>query len=230
MKYFTIPAELTRMEFGDAMIIGNGPTSPLTVGVEVKSLSDLLQSANTGRLAGHQLPGMLSTYDVCTLLYYGVCRPGDHNELQVRRGKLWTNFRIGSRIVPYSYLESFLLDIAATGVRLKHVYDAREAAKWLEVLHRWWSKKWSDHKGLRAFDRSGDLSLMPGMNPDEERLAKVISALPGVGFERACAAAAVIDSIEDLCVTSVEEWESIPGIGKVVAKSIVTAIRQKVRG
>lgn len=236
MSHLTVPAELTRIEYGDAMVIGNGPSGIVTVGVEVKSISDLLQSMNTGRLQGRrmdgspgQIQGMLESYDHSWLLYYGVVRPGDKNELQVRRGKLWANFRIGIRPVPYTYLEGFLLDVASTGVNTKHVYDLREAAKWLEVLHRWWSKAWSDHKGFRVFNTSQDVSIMPGLSTDEERMARVAACLPGIGFERAVAVAAYFDTIDEMVFATEAEWGKVPGIGKVLAKSVVTAIQQKVR-
>ena len=224
MQYLPPESELMRMEFGDALIIGNGPTGPVTVGVEVKSIHDLLQSASTGRLAGHQLPGMLASFDVPWLLIYGPYRPGDGGVLQVLSGKKWQGYRIGSKLVPYGYIESFLFDVQATGCRVKHVYNAEEAAKWLMTLHRWWSKEWHQHKGLRAFDNSKNLSLLPGLSAEKELIARVAKELPGVGFDRAMAAAGHFTSVVEMVLATQKDWEQVPGIGKVIAKAVVGAV------
>lgn len=228
MKHFdpTI-ADLCRLEFGDAMICGNGANGPLTIGVEVKSISDLLQSANTGRLAGHQLPGLLTLYDVPYLLYFGSYRPGDDGKLEVRRGAEWRHFRLGLHSVPYIYLESFLMDVSATGVRLQHVYDAREAAIWLMCLHRWWSKQWTEHKGLKQFDGSKDGSLLPGLDAATELKARLAMQLPGIGFDRALKVAAHFDTAVSMVNADWQDWEMVPKIGKVIAKSVWEALRRK---
>lgn len=226
MKHLTIPAELCRLEFGDALIIGNGPDEAVTtVGVEVKSITDMLQSVDTGRLAAHQLPGLLATYDVPWLLIYGPYRPGPEKQLQVLTRKGWRSFKLGVRPVPYGYLESFIFDVAATGCRVKHVHCEEDAAAWLEVLHRWWTKRWSEHKGLRQFDNSKNLSLLPGMTVEQFQIAKVAAQLPGIGFERACAVANSFASIGAMLSATEADWQRIDGIGKVIAQTVVRVIR-----
>lgn len=229
IPYLVPDVEPCRMEFGDAMVIGNGPAGLTTVGVEVKSISDLMQSANTGRLAGHQLPGLLATYDVSWLLGFGPYRPGPGGVLQVSTGKggrvHWKSFRLGSRLVPYGYLESFLFDVQSTGCRVKHVYDAEEAAIWLRSLHRWWSKAWTAHKGLKQFDCSKDMSLLPGLSPAQDQMARVAKELPGVGFGRAVAVASHFASISEMMSADARVWATIPGIGKVIAEAVVAAIQ-----
>lgn len=221
-------AEICRLDSGDAMILGCGPNStPLLVGVEVKSIYDLIHSIQTGRLQATQLPALISTYDVRWLLIYGSYGPGPGGTLQIYGSRGPRRFNLGSRPIPYGYVEAFLLDVVAIGVSVKNVPSSYAAAQWLGVLHRWWSKDWSKHKGLRAFDRSQSVSLMPGMDDDMHFRACVASQLPGVGFERAVSAAAHFHSVTDMMHASVSDWQSVPGIGKVVAKAITEAIRRK---
>lgn len=231
MRYSTVSAiaELTRLESGDACLVGNGPKdAPVLVGVEVKSIWDLISSMNTGRLQGTQIPALLSTYDVCWLLYYGSFRPAaDGTTLEVRRQSRWRTFRLGTREVPYGYVEAFLLDLAATGIRVHRVYDLREAAAWLAVLYRWWSKPWSKHHGLRSLDNSRDLSLMPGMDDSTRLRASVAAQLPGVGFERALSAANYFPTVKSMMDADAAEWSCVPGIGKVIGKAVESAIRGK---
>lgn len=232
-------AEITRMEFGDAMIVGNGPEdTTVSVGVEVKSVHDLISSINTGRLQATQLPGLLRDYEQPWLLWFGSVRAGADGRLEIRHRKRaggsrrsadgqWKTFRLGNRDVPYAYLASQLFDISTTGVRVAHVYDEAEAAVWLYCLHRWWSKPWHHHKGLRVLDSSRDVSLMPSMDDHTRLKVCVAKQLPGVGFDRAMSAAGHFKSVVDMVVAPTQEWEKVPGIGRVVAKSVVDAVRRQ---
>jgi ERCC4-type nuclease len=168
---------------------------------------------------------MLEDYDVSWLLYYGLYRPGlKDGALQLRRGRAWKSYKLGKRAVPYGYVESFLLTLTSAGLHVKHVADAREAAAWLGVLHRWWSKSWSQHRGLRTFDQSRDVSLMPGMDSHTHLRARVAAQLPGVGFERAVAAANHFGSVRELINAGPADWEGVPGIGKVIARVVKEAV------
>lgn len=217
--------ELTRLDSADACIVGNGADGTILVGVEIKSIWDLLSSMGTGRLQATQIPAMLDTYQVNWLLYYGEYRPGDDGRLMLRKGAGWKSMKLGKRPVPYGYLESFLCDMAAIGFNIKHTHDVRTAAVWLGALHRWWSKRWTDHKGMRTLDHSREISLMPGMTPEIHLRAKVAAQLPGVGFERAISAARHFASVVDMVTATSDEWARIPGIGKVIGKAIATAVR-----
>lgn len=210
------------------MFTGNGPGDEVKlIGVEVKSVTDLISSMQTGRLQGTQLPGMLATYDVNWLLYYGKVRPGRAGELEIqKRGKMWQQMKLGGRAVPYGYLQSFLHDLTVSGMDVAHVYDEDEAAAWLYCLHRWYSKPWREHKGLHAFDRSRELSLMPGVDAATLMRAKVAAALPGLGFQRAVAAARYFGTIAKMIAATEEDWLKVEGIGKVVAGAVVRTINE----
>jgi len=221
---------LGRLDFGDAMLTGHGPDgSTISVGVEVKSVSDLLSSISTGRLGGHQIPGMLRTFDYSWLLVYGVVRPGHDGSLEVRgKGKSWRKFHIGKRAVPWSYLEGFLLTATMTsGLKFKHVYDYNEAARWIAVLDHWLEKPWENHKGLSVFDTSGTTAVLPESDPVEAQIAKTAASLPNIGWDRAWKAARHFDSVIDMVTAPESGWKEIAGIGPVIAKTVTTAIKRK---
>lgn len=222
--------QLDTLEFGDVMLTGHGPDpeKSITIGVEVKSVHDLLQSISTGRLAGHQIPGMVKSYDHCWLLIYGNARPGADNYLEVNRQGRWQHFRLGRNPVPWSYLEGFLLTAQLfSPIRIKWVYNEDEAAKWISVFDRWLSKKWDQHKGLQVFNESQAQAAPPGADPVEAQIAKIAAQLPGVGWTRAWGAARHFDSIEQMMEASMLEWQEIDKIGPVLAKSIRQTIRRK---
>lgn len=228
--------ELCRLSAGDVAITGNGPRGTVRVGVEVKSITDLISSFSNGRLQDTQIPGMQKEYDVLWLLYYGVYRPSPvDGSLEILRGKRgWQTYQIGARAVPYGYVESFLLTLTAVGVHVKRVQHLRkdealaECAEWIGVLARWWSKPWAKHRGMHAFDFSGAMSLgMPGVDAHTHMLARFAMQLSGVGYDRALAVARHFQSIIDMVAADESEWAKIPGIGKVIAGSAVSEMRRR---
>lgn len=214
---------LSRLESGDVSITGNGPEGLVSVGVEVKSVSDLLQSEGSGRLRD-QLERMVNAYDVRWLLTYGEYRAGWMNTLEIMRGGRWRRHRMGSRDVPYGYVEGALLTYNVAGISHKHVHDEEQAAAWLACLERWWEKPWEKHRAFHKFNRAGDLSVIPDIAPDMLQRMRIAADLPGVGWERALAAAVSFPSVRSMICATEQEWCDVPGIGKVIAKQIVRAV------
>lgn len=244
---------LSPLDAGDVAFTGNGPSGNITVGVEVKSLSDLLTSIEDGRLRARQIPDMIAAFDVRWLLYYGSyrCCPATGN-LQVpsRRDPhsgrcAWEDYKFGGRsskrVVPYAYLESFLASPSLTNTRIhvKHCYDLAECARWIGVLHHIWQKPYSAHSSMLAFDTSADLGLMPLLSPSLKQRARTIATFPGVSYQRAVAIARAFTSLRALFNCTEEELAEvqIPAkdgskgkarrLGKVLAKSILGLITRE---
>lgn len=224
---------LTRLEWGDAMLTGHGPDgSTISVGVEVKSIHDLLSSISTGRLGATQVPKMLESYDYSFLLYYGVYRPNPvDNLLQVRRGKSWKQFKIGRRAVPYSYLEGFLITAEMfTPIRVRHLYDVNEVACWLRVMDHWLEKPWDKHKALSVFDKSGQVSAPPNVNPVEAQIARTAASFPAIDFIKGWKIAKHFDSVGDFIAATPSRLAEVAGIGPVISRSTYDAIRRRKNG
>lgn len=221
-------AVLCRLDSADAMFTGNGPNGDVLVGVEVKSLSDFISSANTGRLQATQIPAMLNTYDHSWVLIYGEYSVGDDGELLTRRAKTghWATHALGRKVVPYGYVENMITDLTMLGVRVKHVPDVRLAVRWLVQIARWYDKPWAKHKGLRTFDTSRDM-VLPGVDGDTLLRARVASQLPGLGFERAVAAARHFPSIIDMVNATPVQWAQVEGVGKVIARAVHDAVMRR---
>jgi hypothetical protein len=69
---------LSTLSSGDVSFIGEGTHGPISIGIEVKSISDLITSIQTGRLQDTQIiNGMLNDYDIegRWILHYGLYRP-----------------------------------------------------------------------------------------------------------------------------------------------------------
>lgn len=230
--------ELTRLASADVQFVGNGPSGPVLVGVEVKSVPDLLNSAATGRLQADdgQLAAMHAAYDYCWLCVYGDVQRGQRGQLQIRGkwGKFF-NHEIGNNPVPFGYLDALIIELAARRVRVVRIPCANpnepltETAQWLGVLHRWWSKEWHEHKLVRTFNKANDIPLTPGVPEDVLYRAGVASKLlpgrGGIGYERAIAAAQHFDSVREMVNADAKEWQQVPGVGKVLSKAVVEAVK-----
>lgn len=223
----------------DVLFAGNGPSSPLTIAVEVKSLAELINAGDTGRLAGFdgQLPAMLAEgYDVCWVLYYGISKCGDpeadgRRMLKVPRGRgEWATFMVGNgREVTYGYLHGMLIEIAAMGVHTRGVRDIKEAAAWIGALYRWWQKPWADHDFTKKFDRSRRFPVQPLDSPELVAVADMLSRIPAkIGYEKARAAAIYFGSMLAAAGAGEDAWRAVPGIGKTLAAAAYRYFRQQV--
>lgn len=216
-------ATLHELDAGDVCLVGNGPDGSLLVGIELKSVSDLISSTNTGRLQATQVPKMLEQYAVCWLLVYGDYRANKKGDLELlKRGK-WGRFEMGSRCVSWVGFERFLCTLSAVGVQHKVVRDMAEAAQWIAALAGWWEKPWHTHRSLHTFDRSRDLALMPGISDSVKCRARIAASL-GVGYQRAVAAARHFATVREMVDAPESEWLKINGIGKGLAATVRRAI------
>ena len=67
-----LDVELTTLPFGDLAFQGRGEKSaPVDIGIEFKMLGECIGSMRTGRLQGHQAPGIAASYDFRWLLIQG---------------------------------------------------------------------------------------------------------------------------------------------------------------
>lgn len=220
---------LTRLRAGDVMIIGNGPGhKPVLVGVEVKTVADLVSSIDSGRLQGKQLPEMLQDYDDSWLLTYGDYRCSNHGDLQVRvRGK-WVEHVYGGKdgaALPYVYLEAFLHTVAQVGVRHRHIYGVtRDVSLWVGGLARWWAKPWAKHGGMKTLDAPGRPGLMPDVDRDTHLRARVAACLPGLGYKRAVDVARHFGSVRQMMLADGKQWTEVPGVGEGVWRAVDEAL------
>jgi ERCC4-type nuclease len=226
---------VTQLSFGDVAFLGNGPEGPTTVrvGIEYKTVGDLLSCINNGRFSGTQLPGLRRTYDVVYLLVEGGMR-WKGRDLLVRKGNKWGVVQWGnSGRAPTSYSSPvhWLMTMeAVVGIKVHHTFDLRETVEWLVHLESWWDKKWSSHNAHVAFDESGYRATLRSSprTPEEwsrEYVRLFAKELPGVGWARADAVSTYFATPTEMISASVKEWEKIPGIGKTTAERAVKALR-----
>ncbi len=223
----------TRLEFGDADWVGSGPRGECAVVAERKRVEDLVDSIQSKRLSGHQLPGMAAAYDYGYLIVEGIWKPGADGELLVQRGGGWVSYGTAVRAV-----NNYLMGLSLrAGMICWRTASPAETVSFLVDQYRMWEKPWREHRCHEAVyapsEEAGGsrrLVLRPRAVSWVERFAGI---LPGVD-RKARYVAGAFSSIQKAANASEAAWaeiqtEDVTGkkrrLGAMAAAKIVAAIR-----
>src|SRR6185312_172044 len=151
-----LPVMIDTLPYADIAFTGEGPDGPISIGIERKTLLDLIESMRSGRLVGHQLPGLMDSYNVVYVLVEGKWEPsfgGDGTIMQwMEKYKSWRPIPQAS--VRYKEVDSFLITLNVRGgVKVIKSGSIWESAHIIGDLHRWWSKDWNEHSDLTAMHK-----------------------------------------------------------------------------
>jgi ERCC4-type nuclease len=232
-KPYGLRVELCEMEFGDISWLGLGPDRrQVAVTVERKVIDDLIQSWTSGRLSGHQLPGMARDYDYAYLMVEGKWRPGTDGEVQVwQPNGRPEDGRWQSRGVMFSAVTNYLMGLQLrAGVNVWRSASKEETAAVVAAQYRMWQQEWESHTShLMIYSPT----LMSG-DPEGRRVhlteRKVSLAedwafrLPRIGEKTARKVAQVFKSGERLATARLDEWLKIDGVGRDTAVKVRDAI------
>lgn len=221
---FGVSVEKVRLEFGDLCWQGNGPKGLCMVGVERKRIDDLVQSMQSGRLSGHQLPGMVENYDFGYLVVEGFWKADPQTgELLVSMGRdRWVKRGIQVRAI-HNYL--FGLSLRA-GMLVWRTGTDRETVEFVVDQYRMWTeKRWDEHKaheqvytGGASMDLSEEqreggggrrlyLNVKPPTNA--ELLASV---MPGLGKKLAYRVGKKFGTPMQMMLAEADRWAEVKGV------------------
>jgi len=211
-----------RLEYGDVSFVGNGPNDePILVGIERKALGDLINSITSGRFAGHQLPGLVSSYHVVYLIVEGLWRPGTTGLLEVRKGQGWEPLDRGRRWM-WADVEAWLTTVEQkAGVRIRKTVGMGETAAMILALYRWWtSKEYDEHRAHLTLHKPPDSAALR-----KASLVRVMAAeLPGIGWEKSERVAKRFRNVVEMVNAEEHEWREVEGVGNTIAHKIVMAV------
>lgn len=234
------PVEVQHLDFADCMFLGNGPDgAPTPIGVEVKKLNDVLQCITSGRFLGHQLPGLLRDYEHVWLVVEGLYRanPVD-GTLEIRLGRDWRPVGHGKQQWMFSAFDKWLtkLEVKAN-VHVRRTANRDETARTVGALYNWWQD--SDSHSLDQLDRTAQIALETHVANSKQHegmwlgqrvkptLARRFAAeLPGIGIRMSGGVATHFGSVRTMVNAEEREWLRIPGIGKTLARRIVSEINE----
>jgi ERCC4-type nuclease len=215
-----VAADLAHLEYGDFAFVGRGLNDQdIFIGIELKETKDLIASLRSGRFAGHQLPGLVQTYDRAWLLTEGIWRATPDGVLELMQGG-WRTVSVGRHPIMASDLESWLLtQIVRGGVNYWHSPTRRDTIRFIATLYRWWTaKELSEHRGHEAiYLPSPDRATF--IEPSTER--KMLACIPKVGWDKSGALEQHFGgSVRRVLAATSDELTQVPGIGKTIANTI----------
>lgn len=214
-----LDVELVRLPFADVAFEGRGNGGrPVNIGVELKVVQDLASSLRTGRLSGHQVPGLVQEYDYQWLVVegqYGADRAGALTV--IRRGH--THRAHGA--LTLDEVEGRLLTLELQmGLHVRHTAARWQTLRFLIRLYRWWTDtNKDDHRS----------HLTPHVAPTLVQLSDlrcVLSQIPGVGRVVSKAAETQFRTLARAVTATVDEWATLDCGGRKLGKKTATRVVQ----
>lgn len=236
LKPYGIAVEIAKLDAGDVAFVGNGPNGDVSIGIERKVITDLVQCIRDRRLSGFQLigsetqPGLLESYDYVYLVIEGIFKAGDKGVLYHYRHDDWEPLYLGSSPVLFLEVDSFLssLELRAVTrigepVRVHRTGTIRQTAAHIATLYdNWTGKRWDQHHAHQdIYTRAPQIYGRKAsfVKPTINLVVKMAAQLQGV-HSKAMAIGKKFKTPIDMVQATEKDWASIDGIGKVLAKRI----------
>jgi ERCC4-type nuclease len=214
--------DMTELDSADFAIVGAGHT----LGVELKTIGDLLRCIHDGRFAGSQLPAMRSTYERCALIVQGAYRRGEEGALEMPHGNYWATPQ-WARTTDWARFEGWQMTMQLlAGLPIIRRQSERETVEWLVRVDQWVAR-WDEHASHEAWDTSygQELWAEPGKGPT--RLALMLKEIPGFETKRAIAAALHFKTMRAAANAEPLDWTEIKGVGKKLALAAWKALNEE---
>lgn len=216
-------AERTSLPFGDFMFEGHGPDGPICVGVERKTLHDMMQCITDSRFAGHQMPGMKQLYNVRILMVEGHWKPHDNTGMLMEGfngGLSWGMFKSRGGKAMYSQIYRYLMSVSLSGFIVMHSRDPWHTAFNVCELYHYFQKPWDKHTSLKEIHRIA----VPSLSRKPLLVQKWAHDLEGIGSKLGEMAARHFKKPIDLAQGDESDWLRVPGVGVKTAQQIYREI------
>lgn len=217
-----VKAEKATLPAADFCFEGNGPKGPISVGIERKTLHDMLNCIEDSRY-GEQRRKMNAMYDVSVLMLEGHWRPHEQGFLMegYNNGTTWGYAKHRSSRTMYNSLYRYLIGVASTGVIITYPRNPWHCAYDVVEWFHFWNKSYNSHRSMREIQKVS----IPALNFRPSLLRKWAADLPGVGVELSEAAERKFKKPITLATADEMDWMGIPGVGVKTAKQIVKEIQ-----
>jgi ERCC4-type nuclease len=221
-----VKARPGKLEFGDFSWTGLYiDDRPVRVGLELKTIPDLVGSIHSGRLSGHQIPGMTRTYEFRYLMVEGGVRVDLDGLLLQPRGRDWIPTRPPTT---YRQVANYLNSVELlAGLHIRRTWSSMETVSAIACLYRWWQKSWDDHNSLEHM-ANVQSAKAPILLNKPDLVQKVAMTLPGIGWKTAYSLAQRFKTPAELVQASLEDWEAVSGVGPKTAKRAYDALRRRI--
>lgn len=235
-----LPCRIKNLTSADFAFYGQGPEGECRVGVERKTVQEMVGLASRKRLVGHQLPRMTQRYRFRFLFIEGLTRIDPRwgsleRSQEIKNGRLtmWVEAGWGRERNTFEqyFKHNLTLRLRAT-MHLIPTADKTETAHALHALYRWFQKDWKDHKSHLKIDE-----VLPDSAILDERTVKrqLFAQIPGIGWERSFVISkkfgnrSIAETLAWMAGADVEGWMDVLNIkeGRKTAQTIVRTLHGK---
>lgn len=219
------------LEYGDAYFEGNGPKGTISIGVERKTIQDMLNCIEDHRYNAQRV-GMNQMYDKSFLILEGQWAPSNGCIPGLSPGYLcepakggWRPFsrRAGAQPVLYAKLYRYLVSVQLSGVIVTQSKDMAHTAFNICELYRYFQKRWSDHTSLLEKQK---LSI-PTLESKPRLVRRWASEITDIGVKYGLEAERIFKTGYGLAMGQERDWMRIKGIGAKTAIQIVKEIMER---
>lgn len=222
---FDLHVESTEMDYSDLMFAGNGPNGTVSIGIERKRISDLINSMRSGRFSGFQLEGLLE-FDYPILLVEGLWKPNPQTGLLEVMKHGFETFRVGQSNVMYSEVDNFINTFRfICGLQIIRTAGPEETARVVVDLAHWFQKDWKQHKAhLDIYapvpERNGNGHKAGLVRRKASLAVKIAAQLPNVDQKAWQVGKYFGESVERMMAASAVEWGEALGIKDKKSKTV----------
>lgn len=217
-----VPCELSDLQYGDVAFEGKGPEGPVAVGIERKTLHDMLHCIDTARLSGHQLVGMRDLYHVRVVLLEGHWRAHEDGWLMegFNNGTTWGYCKPGGKRVLYAKLYRYLISLQLSGTLVMFSRDVPQTALNVVEWYHYFQKPWSQHTSMQELPKVA----IPTLARKPPLVRRWASQLTGVDLKLSSLLERKFKTARALANTDEIELMKVPGIGVKKAQEIMREI------
>jgi len=218
-----IPCELATLPYADFAFEGNGPGRRVTVGVELKTLHDMLNCIDDSRYSASQKVGMKKLYDASFLILEGVFKPHDPEGFLMegfQGGASYGYCKYRSQRVLYSKLRRYLFSVSLSGVHVLYSRDIIQTCWDVAELQQYFSKSWDQHTSMLETQKLA----IPSLDIHPPLVRRWAAEIGGIGVKHSMAAEALFNKPITLAKAGELDWMRIEGIGVKTARRIVKEI------
>lgn len=217
-----VKAEKSQLPYGDACFEGNSSRGTITIGIERKRLSDILNCIDDARYAGHQKVGMRGMYGCSILIIEGVWKPDTATGylMECVASLTWRPFKYRSQYTRYAKLFRFLLSVQLSGVPVIITRDIEHTAYNIVECYHYFQKKWDDHTSLLEVQKLA----IPEMNGKPSLVRRWACDIEGIGVKMSQDAEKLFKTPIQLAQADEQDWLRIPRLGVGTAQDIVRQI------
>lgn len=217
-----VTSQLGQLEYGDAAFEGNGPDGRVCIGIERKTLGDMLTCIDDARYSAHQRPGMLAMYQKSILMIEGVWKPESSTGylMECVAQLTWRPYRYRARMVMYNKLFRYLLTIQLGGTVVIFTRDLEHTAFNICECFHYFSKRWEDHTSLMEVQKLN----IPELRGKPSLVRRWASDLEGIGVKHSLEAEKIFKTPYKLAQSSEVDWLKIPGVGAKLARRLFKEI------